>query len=124
MKITNQAEYDAAKIELKLKEENSIAQCCIHVTADMIRADLLEYRRQNNIFEVGDWVVNVDGISDNDVYTVKEKHGNFIVGDNGGSRGFWILFIEEIRHATDAEIKANRCLDLHETVVQSLGEVS
>ena len=46
--------YEKAKRELQLKEQNSVLQCCIAVTAEMIRDALLQYRRQHNIFEVGD----------------------------------------------------------------------
>lgn len=94
------------------------------VLIDFLTDQMLEYRRQNKIYQSCDKVVYVDGINDNDVYTVKENHGNFVVGDNGGNRGFWTLFIEEIRHATDAEIEANRRLDLPESVILSLREVS
>ena len=63
--------YEKSKYELKLKEENSILQCCNAVTADMIRAALLEYRRQHNILEIGDKVFLAE--TENEVQTVTER---------------------------------------------------
>lgn len=79
---------------------------------------------ENQTYRSGDKVVHVDGINDNDVYTVKENHGNFIVGDNGGSRGFWTLFVAEIRPANITEIQMNRRTHLPESILKSLAEVS
>ena len=44
--------YEKASRELGLKEKNSVLQCCIAVTAEMIREALLKHRREHNIFEV------------------------------------------------------------------------
>ena len=55
---------------------------------------LLEYRRQRNIFEEGDWVVI-------------PSRGNCIFQVN---RLLSRTDIEEMEHATDAEIKAGRRL--------------
>ncbi len=52
--------YGEAKRELELKEQNSVLQCCSAVTAEMIRDALLEYRRQHNIFEVGNLSLTID----------------------------------------------------------------
>ena len=59
-----------------------------------IAAALLEYRRQRNIFEEGDWVVI-------------PSRGNCIFQVN---RLLSRTDIEEMEHATDAEIKAGRRL--------------
>ena len=74
----------------------------------------LEYRRQHNIFEVGDKVFYTGRANDNDLYTIKEIYvgHDFVVGDNGADKNFWTLFLEEIRHATDEEIKAGKRLEV------------
>ena len=76
--------------------------------------ELLEHRRQHNIFEVGDKVFYTGRANDNDLYTIKEIYigHDFIVGDNGADKNFWTLFLEEIRHATDEEIKAGKRLEV------------
>ena len=87
--------YEKAKRELQLKEQNSVLQCCITVTAEMIRDALLEYRRQHNIFEIGDLYVFTEKYS---------KHSVIHKVDSLNSgKGC-------IRHATPEEIKAGRRL--------------
>ena len=72
---------------------------------------LLEYRRQHNIFEVGDWVVfrecsGIGGASDAiDLMTVKSIDAFGVRMTN--SLCPWAI---QIRHATDEEIKAGRRL--------------
>lgn len=73
---------------------------------------LLEYRRQHNIFEVGDKVV------------FKEKH-NEVFSYSHYSEGLDLHFFEsefnyghmdinKVRHATDAEIKAGKRLEVNQ----------
>lgn len=87
---------------------------------------LLEYRRQHNIFEVGDKVVSdfyqLDSLFcvshvcvldefiysnkvllDGDVFTTKDK-----------LKGECRFLFEEIRHATDEEIKAGKRLEVND----------
>ena len=93
-------------------------------------AALLEYRRQNNIFEIGDPIVCT--CKDADIQEVlfakehfnSEKSGLVKCGDKGYMGFTCMLDVKDIRHATDAEIEANRRLDLPESVVLSLREVS
>ena len=105
--------YEKAKRELELKEQDSVLQCCIAVTAEMIRDALLEYRRQHNIFEVGDKVVfrecsGIGGASDAiDLMTVKSIDAFGVRMTN--SLCPWAI---QIRHATDAEIKAGKRLEV------------
>jgi hypothetical protein len=66
---------------------------------DDIKAALLEYRRQHNIFEVGDWII-VDSYK-------PEYQFHQITKDDMGSH--WINLVE-FRHATDEEIKAGKRL--------------
>lgn len=67
---------------------------------------LLAYRRENNIFEVGDKVVH-HKFSNMKIYEVCEINGDLITV-------FWDRkshsFSSDIRHATDEEIKAGRRL--------------
>ena len=63
-----------------------------HGYLEKYRAELLEYRRQNNIFEEGDWVV-IPG------------RGNGIFQVN---RLLSRTDVKEMEHATDAEIKAGK----------------
>ena len=83
---------------------SKIANCksgVVHPTKSLLDA-LLEYRRANNIFEVGDKVVSKE--NNEFVYTV-------ITVDGGLGRLKNILFdhvypLHNFRHATDAEIAA------------------
>ena len=66
-----------------------------------IEAALLEYRRQHNIFEVGDWII---------VDSYKPEYQFYqITKDDVGSH--WINLVE-FRHATDEEIKAGKRLEV------------
>lgn len=92
--------YERAKRELELKEQNSVLQCCIAVTAEMIRDALLEYRREHKMYEVGDKYV-----------MLKLWHDDLMTVEDGEmDEPWWNERI--IRHAYDAEIDANRRLDL------------
>lgn len=114
--ITNQAEYDAAKIRLSGADEG-----LVYYTE--LKAEMLEYRRANNIFEVGDLIVSNCSNQENRVFVYKITIGKNIVVNCKRGKGYcypkkWF------RHAADAEIKVGRRLDLPKTVVQSLGEIS
>lgn len=97
--------YEKAKRELQLKEQNSVLQCCASVTANMIRSAMLEYRRQHNIFEVGDKVVHIDDPEKQSVMTVFDEN-DLEVWVNDGCR----ITRCNLRHATDEEIKAGKRL--------------
>lgn len=104
--------YEKAKRELQLKEQNSVLQCCITVTAEMIRDALLEYRRQHNIFEVGDYFVNY---ADDAVYTALSIDQNNRMHGKSGDKNVWTYFGRfGLRHATDAEIKAGKRLEVNQ----------
>ena len=66
---------------------------------------LLEYRRQHNIFEVGDKVVYVDDFMPDSVSVVSEVNDRVWLNGNNA-----VCIKEIIKHATDAEIKAGRRL--------------
>jgi len=75
---------------------------------DFLNNQLLEYRRQNNIFEIGDYVVKTNP-------KIKHAHVRVVISTSpsGGAvldyQGFPYKF-PCVRHATDAEIKAGRRL--------------
>ena len=100
--------YEKASRELGLKEKNSVLQCCIAVTAEMIREALLKHRREHNIFEVGDCVVKTDP-------KIKHAHVRVVISTSpsGGAvldyQGFPYKF-PCVRHATEEEIKVGRRL--------------
>ncbi len=74
---------------------------------------LLKYRREHEIYEVGDWIKCPNG-KRGLLYQLRESD-------------FPLTFQtqSDIKHATDAEIEAGHCLDeLPDSVVQSLKEVS
>ena len=100
--------YEIAKRELELKEQNSVLQCCITVTAEMIRDALLEYRRQHNIFEVGDKVVSIDKYSNDMLFTVTELTSKNVFT----SMEFGEIAYSFVRHAKAEEIKAGKRLEV------------
>lgn len=82
---------------------------------DDIRKALLEYRRQHNIFEVGDRVVFEAHFCDEHkgsgcgeiTYCTMDKRVFEI-------DSYYLVSIDEIRHATDAEIKAGKRLEVNQ----------
>lgn len=74
---------------------------------DELRKELLEHRRQHNIFEVGDKVVyqdgaGLDGLFEIEVLTKTGKPKSLKTERFGGFPCGWCL----VRHAKDAEIEA------------------
>ena len=73
---------------------------------------LLDYRRAHNIYEIGDTIkANYGQFGFYELYSIDEFFAdgdgvNLAVLDDGDSYPLTCLI-----HATDAEIKANRCLD-------------
>lgn len=120
MKINNQAEYNAAKKTLEIPHVDFI------MNAQGLRDQMLEYRRANNIFEVGDYVLFPIACEKGGKYFGKiiDYRSDINQFDVLGSRHWGWFTSSELQHANDAEIKAKRRLDLPESVVQSLGEVS
>ena len=99
--------YERAKHEFEMIKEMKPIYPGEIETNDRL---LLEYRRQHNIFEVGDKVV------------FKEKH-NEVFSYSHYSEGLDLHFFEsefnyghmdinKVRHATDAEIKAGKRLEV------------
>lgn len=75
--------------------------------ANELRQAILEYRRQHNIFEVGDKVVFVsekmDFLDDDQIHSIS------VITENNLPKvcGLYVSF-EVIKHATDEEIKNNQ----------------
>jgi hypothetical protein len=92
--IEKYGSYEAIKQAAKNYENSGY-----RVTAAGLELYCLEYRRQHNIFEVGDKVVWINSIAPNDprLFEVED--------DLGEKPDTWSL-----RHATDEEIKAGKRL--------------
>ena len=83
---------------------------------DFLNNQLLEYRRQHNIFEVGDSVLPISNHSDQ-VYFLSDwyiEDLDFRYTTNSGS---WGIIVKSLmdgawRHATDEEIKAGKRLEV------------
>lgn len=82
------------------------------VTAAGLELQCLEYRRQYNIFEVGDLVVFVDEKERKPVLLKFKESRNFdlVHLEVIGSGLCGPSYQKEVRHATDAEIKAGKRL--------------
>ena len=110
--------YERAKDglhRLKLEKKDLLTCGDFVVVESEIDAALLEYRRQHNIFEVGDKVVfrecsGIGGASDAiDLMTVKSIDAFGVRMTN--SLCPWAI---QIRHATDEEIKAGKRLEVNQ----------
>ena len=108
--------YERAKDglhRLKLEKKDLLTCGDLVVVESEIDAALIEYRRQHNIFEVGDKVVfrecsGIGGASDAiDLMTVKSIDAFGVRMTN--SLCPWAI---QIRHATDEEIKAGKRLEV------------
>ncbi len=83
---------------------------------DFLNNQLLSYRRQHNIFEVGDSVLPISNHSDQ-VYFLSDwyiEDLDFRYTTNSGS---WGIIVKSLmdgawRHATDEEIKAGKRLEV------------
>jgi len=97
--------YDAAK-----KFTND--ECADGFDVQSLRYELLEYRRQHNIFEIDDYVVNerpntIEAVFQVETSTPKLKKPKTL---RCGRWGNYPVGCNSVRHATDAEIKAGRRL--------------
>ena len=105
----------AGLYRLKLEKKDVLTCGDLVVVESEIDAALIEYRRQHNIFEVGDKVVfrecsGIGGASDAiDLMTVKSIDAFGVRMTN--SLCPWAI---QIRHATDEEIKAGKRLEVNQ----------
>ena len=73
---------------------------------DFLNNQLLEYRRANNIYEVGDKVVSIDKYSNDMIFTVAELTSKNVFT----SMEFGEIAYSFVRHAKEEEIKAGKRL--------------
>jgi len=101
--IENLGGYESAKS--KFRDNGSLH-------AERLRKALLEYRRQHNIFEVGDKVVFTD-ILNSCVVTFESTETDPMqivwLTYPDGTAGY-VFHLNKIKHATDEEIKAGKRL--------------
>lgn len=90
-------EYNKAKAELN-DWDSSEEQGIVHDYCIQLSRDLLQYRRENNIFEVGDLVVHETYA----IHTVVDVSEDY----NYELSNFAYVSSDNIRHATTQEIKA------------------
>lgn len=111
------ASEDFKKLHLNLKEQQKSNKVFMDAF-DALKTELLEYRRQHNIFEVGDKVVLAQFHSLDTVHEIKriENLTPHIKGSETtyfleNSLGCWSF---QIKHADDAEIKAGKRLEVND----------
>ena len=106
--------YERAKDglhRLKLEKKDLLTCGDLVVVESEIDAALLEYRRQHNIFEVGDKVVSRCADKEIRIFTYQETIGRNILVKCKKGKGYcypkkWFS------HANDAEIKAGKRLEV------------
>lgn len=100
--------YEKAKAVL-----NNPSSAFLHNT-EALRQRLLEYRRANNIFEVGDFVLPISSEFSNEVLELTEDYVSFDFKYKSRNGGFGYIVKSFMptrwRHATDKEIKAGHRL--------------
>lgn len=100
--IENLGGYESAKY--KLRDNGSLH-------AERLKKALLEYRRQHNIFEVGDKVIG-SKLFDDRVFEFQyylPELSMAVISKDGAAIG-----LNQLRHATDAEIKAGKRLEVNQ----------
>ena len=98
--------YEAAKKQVsRLESKGSL------VTAEGMKLELLDYRRQHNIFERNDYVVNKD-IKYSDELNIVSASNDKALWFFGKIYGGFVK--SQFRHATDAEIKAGKRLEVND----------
>lgn len=76
---------------------------------DFLNNQLLEYRRQHNIFEESDKIVFIDDFMHGELMVVAWTRKGEVWMDEGAKR---CTDLSMIRHATNAEIKAGKRLEV------------
>ncbi|MCU4309530.1 hypothetical protein KTH02_11705 [Acinetobacter radioresistens] len=89
----------------------------LRFTHEELEKALLEYRRQHNIFEIGDKVVEITDYPSNDVLTVKSISHKLLVCESDDFNASYVLSNKYkpyfyVRRATDEEIKAGKRLEV------------
>lgn len=103
--IENLGGYENAKA--KFRDNGSLH-------AERLKAALLEYRRQHNIYEVGDLVVEITEYPETSILKVIYMSDRLMVCENDSLNASYGILNKKpsfyVRHATDAEIAAGRRL--------------
>ena len=110
--------YEKAKEELTKLEswKHDAYSWSRMIQSESIKNALLEYRRQHNIFEVGDLVIDATDCHSNDLLTVKSISGSLLACEGDDLNASYALSEKHnpsfyVRHVTDAEIKAGKRLE-------------
>ena len=113
--------YEKAKDTQKQRALNGL----LHDYDWELHSELFEYRRQHNIFEVGDKVVLLNWDNNSKIYSIRNvyehklydggqySYSTFIYLLDGWSEERWFNN-RKIRHATDEEIKAGKRLEVNQ----------
>ena len=103
--------YERAVRELKAMDDRAIwmISSCLKYREE-VRKECLEYRRANNIFEVGDKVVSIDKYSNDMIFTVAELTSKNVFT----SMEFGEIAYSFVRHAKAEEIKAGKRLEVNQ----------
>lgn len=109
------ASEDFKKLHLNLKEQQKSNKVFMDAF-DALKTELLEYRRQHKFYEPNDLVVFVDEKERKPVLLKFKESRNFdlVHLEVIGSGLCGPSYQKEIRHATDAEIKAGKRLEVNQ----------
>ena len=105
--ISNEDGYNFYSIYYEYYSDNHTYEDSINIVN--IEEKLLEYRRDNNIFEVGD-IVAEPNLTYPYLYKIYEISGLLIKVENLTNNRKSISFGSDIRHATEEELKAGHRL--------------
>ena len=100
---------DFKKLHLNLKEQQKSNKVFMDAF-DALKTELLEYRREHNIFEVGDFIFHPMFGALFEIKRIAEKY--VVASTKSGYETN--LLIELISHATDAEIAAGKRLEVND----------
>ncbi|MEG1884858.1 MAG: hypothetical protein RR182_01120 [Alistipes sp.] len=98
--------------EAKRAVENDVLEQFAPYTHETARKELLEYRREHKIYEVGDYVLTIDACFSVEPLKLVEYCGSEFKYTFPGHFGYILKskMSTAWRHATDAEIEANKRL--------------
>jgi len=95
-------------------EANAPVKLLNFLNYDELDKQLLEYRRQHNIFEVGDKVVLKRPDQFSEIYTYDAYSEKMDLHFFESESDYGHVALDRVRHATDAEIKAGRRLEVNQ----------
>ena len=109
--------YEKAKEALIAEQRSKNIDPFIYINGDEVLIDaiddaLLDYRRQHNIFEVGDKVVLKRPDQFSEIYTYDAYSEKMDLHFFESENDYGHVALDRIRHATDAEIEAGKRLEV------------